>query len=320
VECPELTSHKVVLANGKIANVNQKSYPDLYFALRGGGNNFGIVTRLDLETFAQGDLWGGMSVYPAEAQDSIYTALNNFANNAPSDPDAALIVAFVYAFGQYFFSNDYEYANPVVNPPIFHEFTSIPSIRSTLRITNLTDLTTELNASNPSGYRQTYWTATFKSSPVLSNHINGLFVHEVNGIKDAEAILPALVLQPITKPMISHFSKRGGNALGISESDGPLILLNIAISWSSKNDDERIIAAAKRIVDGSVAAAKEMGLDYKYLYQNYAALSQDVFAGYGVANQQRLRHVSRKYDPEQVFLKLQPGYFKLDAENGGQET
>lgn len=50
-----------------------------------------------------------------------------------------------------------------------------------------------------------------------------IFASEVEGIKDAADIVPSLILQPITKPMISHFGKNGGNALGIIESDGPLI-------------------------------------------------------------------------------------------------
>ena len=54
---------QVVLANGTIINVSQKTYPDLYFALRGGGNNFGIVTRFDLEAYRYGLLWGGTNVF-----------------------------------------------------------------------------------------------------------------------------------------------------------------------------------------------------------------------------------------------------------------
>lgn len=49
----------MVLANGSITDVNQASAPDLYYALRGGGNNFGIVTNFDLETHSQGQVWGG---------------------------------------------------------------------------------------------------------------------------------------------------------------------------------------------------------------------------------------------------------------------
>lgn len=50
---------EVVLANGSISDINQASAPDLYYALRGGGNNFGIVTNFDLETHIQGQVWGG---------------------------------------------------------------------------------------------------------------------------------------------------------------------------------------------------------------------------------------------------------------------
>ena len=90
--------------------------------------------------------------------------------------------------------------------------------------------------------------------------------------------------------------------------------------WTSKSDDERIVAAANRVISASKSAAKAMNLDYKYIYQNYASLNQSVFAGYGTANQQRLIQISKKYDPDQVFQKLQPGYFKLSGANGGSPT
>lgn len=52
-----------MLANGSISNINYQSHPDLFWALRGGGPNFGIVTRFDLETFCQGPVWAGNPVY-----------------------------------------------------------------------------------------------------------------------------------------------------------------------------------------------------------------------------------------------------------------
>ncbi|TGO86993.1 hypothetical protein BPOR_0261g00110 [Botrytis porri] len=54
---------EVVLSNGTIANANAHDNPDLYWALRGGGNNFGIVTRFDLQTYPQGPAWGGQNYY-----------------------------------------------------------------------------------------------------------------------------------------------------------------------------------------------------------------------------------------------------------------
>ena len=309
----------MVLASGLIVDVNHSSYPNLYFALRGGGNSFGIVTRFDLMTFPQGDLWGGMRTYDISANASIIAAFNKFADEAPSDVDAALITACAYFEGRFFYSIDLEYAKPVVDPPIFHEISNIPYLTSTTRITNLTDLVVELNASNPSGFRETYTTATFRSNPALQSRILDIFIAEITPLGDAVGIIPALVTQPITKPMVSHFSTRGGNALGILPSDAPLILMSLAIMWLSPSDDARILAAATRIVSQSVAAAKEMGLDYKYIYQNYASLNQDVFAGYGEANLARLRDVSSEYDPEGVFQRLQPGYFKLSGVNGGSK-
>jgi FAD/FMN-containing dehydrogenase len=43
--CDGVKNYEVVVASGEILEVNQETYPDLYWALRGGGNNFGVVTR-----------------------------------------------------------------------------------------------------------------------------------------------------------------------------------------------------------------------------------------------------------------------------------
>ena len=45
---------QVVVASGQIVDANLNSYPDLFSALKGGSNNFGIVTSFDLKVFQQG--------------------------------------------------------------------------------------------------------------------------------------------------------------------------------------------------------------------------------------------------------------------------
>ena len=57
--------------------------------------------------------------------------------------------------------------------------------------------------------------------------------------------------------------------------------------------------------------AKERGLWHPFVYQNVAARSQDVFAGYPPENRERLREIQRKYDPKGIFPRLQPGYFQV---------
>lgn len=55
--CDNVLEFQVVLANGSIVVADTDCHADLYWALKGGGNNFGIVTRMDLATFKQGDMW-----------------------------------------------------------------------------------------------------------------------------------------------------------------------------------------------------------------------------------------------------------------------
>lgn len=147
-------SNQLVVADGRILNVNQASHPKLYFALRGGGNNFGIVTRLDLVTFEQQDLWGGFTFYNTSVNRTIYEAFYWFDYNSATDPKAALIVAVSHIQGLgYIMANNYEFIDPTPYPPVFQNFTSVTNISDTQRVTNLTDLTTELAATQPSGLR-----------------------------------------------------------------------------------------------------------------------------------------------------------------------
>ena len=88
-------------------------------------------------------------------------------------------------------------------------------------------------------------------------------------------------------------------------------VLLVSFTWGSSKDDELVVRIAQNIVDRAVIIGKEMGVHHPFIYQNYAAKSQDVFAGYSVENQKRLRRVQKEVDPEGVFSRLQPGYFSL---------
>jgi hypothetical protein len=88
-------------------------------------------------------------------------------------------------------------------------------------------------------------------------------------------------------------------------------VISISPFWENAEDDAAVRAVFERFVDRSEALAKEMGLWNRWIYQNYADISQDVFAGYGEENRAKLLSIQQKYDPTGVFSKLQPGYFKL---------
>ncbi|KAI7536095.1 hypothetical protein KC331_g11658 [Hortaea werneckii] len=314
--CDNVKNYQVVTAQGTILDVNHDShFDDLYYALRGGGNNFGVVTRFDLYTYPQGMMWGGSRVYSINETDTILNALVDYAYDAPSDPNAALIVAFTYAeqLGGYVIAADLEHAKPKDNPPIFDAFQNTSYISDTTKIVSLPDLTLEFNSSNPGGLRETYWTATYKVNLDLLQYMVAEYQTQTNKILDVAGLGPSFVLQIIRADELRHMTRNGGNALGLSEEEGPLLLLNIAFWWNSSADDERVLQTCQTILDNTVAYAAERELAKEYRYMNYASQYQKVVPSYGAANHARLREIATKYDPSGVFQRLQPGYFKLDG-------
>ncbi|KAJ4293485.1 hypothetical protein N0V90_008768 [Kalmusia sp. IMI 367209] len=311
--CDNVASFEVVTASGRIVTASPTRHADLFWALRGGGNNFGIVTRFNFETISQGAMWGGPRAYAEEQFPAVIEAFYNLGVNSPQDTAAAQILSFAYVQGTRIASAELEYAKPIANASIFSEYLAIPAIQDGTMITTLADLTLQLNNSNPSGLREMYWTVTFRLERDLTSFVADVFFEEIASIKDAAKLLPAASLQVITVPMLRNFARKGGNALGLSDHDGPLLLLLSNMMWADGADDGRIIAANKRIIDRTTLEAKKRGLFVEYVYMNYASQFQDVISSYGSENQAALKAVARKYDPQGVFQVLQPGYFKLDG-------
>lgn len=308
--CDNVRNYEVVLADGSIVNASPESNQDLYWALRGGsGTNFGIVSRFDLATFEQGLLWGGGRYYSISTSDSLAEAFANFNSAAPTDPYAHLYIAFVYAQGAYIAISGPAYGEPNPNPPIFTELSSIPHLVDATSIASMSTLSVELNQT--SYLRETFRTVTFKNSASLIKKILEIFTEEVNPILSIPGLIPAFAFQPISLNIIEKMSQNGGNALGLSADDGPLMIMNLNFGWSNAVDDDAVYQATSTFIARAVELAKSMDLHHRFIYMNYATLDQDVFGGYGAENRERLKRVQEKYDPEGVFKRLQPGYFKL---------
>ena len=68
---------------------------DLWTALKGGSNNFGIVTRFDMRTFRQGKQWAGLIVYPISTLDQKLKALASMQDDW--DPYASLKLSITFS-------------------------------------------------------------------------------------------------------------------------------------------------------------------------------------------------------------------------------
>jgi FAD/FMN-containing dehydrogenase len=67
-------SMDVVLSNGELITVTAESYPDLFWAMRGGSGNFGIVTAMEFRLFPHADFFGGSVFYPLSEARTIFAA------------------------------------------------------------------------------------------------------------------------------------------------------------------------------------------------------------------------------------------------------
>ena len=138
---------QIVLASGQVINANTLDHSDLYKALKGGGNNFGIVTRFDLKSFEQGKIWGGEILHPYTDVKEQLQALENFgtASGAGADPFASVETTFAFTgSGPAAILNQIVYTKAQAYPEITKNFTDIQSVLfNTMRITNLTNITVE---------------------------------------------------------------------------------------------------------------------------------------------------------------------------------
>lgn len=67
-----IRNYEVVLADGKVVNANLNENEDLFWALKGGSNNFGVVTHFDFNTVAiPGPTYGGLIHYPESSLDTV---------------------------------------------------------------------------------------------------------------------------------------------------------------------------------------------------------------------------------------------------------
>ena len=142
----------MVLADGRIVNANAKENADLWVALKGGSSNFGIVTRFDIRTFAQGDMWGGIIRYNISTALQQLQAFTSFTGAEHFDEYAEVIQTYVFLGDRdlYIIVNSLEYTKPAASPLALEPFTKIqPQLFNSMRITSLTDIADEMAAQGP---------------------------------------------------------------------------------------------------------------------------------------------------------------------------
>jgi FAD/FMN-containing dehydrogenase len=80
-----LLSVEVVLASGEVATASEDTDPDLFWALRGGGGNFGVVTSFEYRTHPLASVLGGPVLHPLVAAPQLFSFYREFAADLPDE-------------------------------------------------------------------------------------------------------------------------------------------------------------------------------------------------------------------------------------------
>ncbi|KAI9035692.1 FAD-binding oxidoreductase [Aspergillus affinis] len=308
--------YEAVLANGTITNASESHNSDLYFALRGGGNNFAIITAFTVRTFSQSPVFTSTTTYAANQSEQVLDRVYDLYTDKILTSDKEMGYDLYYTYSsesdRFILSGTQRYGKPIQNPSVFQAIDRIPTLS---RSTNIGPMSQVVDGNEEMGTTRHLF-ATLTVAPSRSFLSQGLrvFEQEVEAIKTVAGLIPNFICYPLQRNALAAMKQRGGNALGIDQ-DEPLFLVLISTAWSNSTDDAAVNRMTANIIQRLSVAANDLGVASQYKYINYASAAQasTVFDGYGDENVHRLKIIQKAVDPHGVFTSqgLWHGFMKL---------
>jgi FAD/FMN-containing dehydrogenase len=284
-----LVGAEVVTAAGDVVGVDEQSDPDLLWALRGGGGNFGVVTAFTYRMHPVTTITGGLIAHPFDAAPEVLRFYRDAA--ATTSDDLTVFAAFVHApdgSGHKLAAmvvchlGDPETAARELAP--FKEFGS--PLMAEVGPMPYPVLNTTMDAGFPKGALN-YW---------LSSFTQGISDRLIDTAVERYAAVPS----PMTPMLFEHFhgavTRVAPTATAVPHREPGWNLL-IASVWTDPADTDANIEWTRE----THAALKPELSERRWLsYLGDDQGDDAIRAAYG-ANYDRLRELKRRYDPENVF-------------------
>jgi FAD/FMN-containing dehydrogenase len=280
---------ELVTASGEVLHVDAESDPDLFWALRGGGGNFGVATSFTYRLHAVDTVTGGLIAHPLDAAPQLLRFYRDAVSNAPDDlsvfaglvhaPDGsgAKLAALVV-----FHTGEPDAAERDLAPfrsfgsPLVAEVGPMP----------YPAMNTLLDAGFPEGALN-YW---------LSSFTRGL----PDALIDTAVERFATVPSPMTAILLEHFhgavTRVGPTETAVPHREAGWNLL-IPSVWTDATATDANVAWTRE----TFAALQPHLAGRRWLnYLGDDQADEAIRAAYG-PNYKRLREIKRRYDPDNVF-------------------
>lgn len=289
--CDNLLSADVVTADGRFLIASETENPDLFWGLRGGGGNFGIVTSFEYRLHPVGRVLAGPVLHPFSAAKEAFKFYRDFSRQAPDDlfcefglaalPDGQRAVSLFACY-----SGPPEDGARVVAP--LREFGS--PLADMLTSMSYCEVQQAFDADFPFGLKN-YW----KSSNVAELSDDAIDTM-VAFMEAAPSIRPMVIIDQFGGAVARV--PADATAFGHREAGYDLV---IAAIWSDPAEQERHIEWARSFWEAMQPYSVES------VYVNYLSDEGDerVRAAYGEEHFMRLVELKRKYDPGNVFRNNQ---------------
>ncbi|KAK1236306.1 hypothetical protein PQX77_000468 [Marasmius sp. AFHP31] len=295
-----ITAFELVKPDGTVVSVTEDSDADLFFSLKGGMNNFGIVTRFTLKTFPQGQVWGGLMTFTALRVDEVTAATAKFSAEV-TDPKASIITTYNFIAGSIGVSLLMFYDGPTPPAGIFDDFLAINHFTKDVKTREFLDLITTPPSDATAGQR-----AIFNTVPLLelSPAVVGAVVNETKHWGLAMSLISGTFIsydvEPFHPSLLSHTSSPSAYP---PTRDKVYLPLNIYYAWTLSLSDSAMHDAIREStarLENFAVSEGQFGVDTASRYANYAIYDTPVSRIYG-GNLGRLQATKARVDPDNVM-------------------
>ncbi|KAL8310451.1 hypothetical protein RB597_010333 [Gaeumannomyces tritici] len=87
--CDNVVNFQVVLADGRVVEANKDENADMFLVLKGGSGNFGIATRVDIQTIDCTTVYTSSVTYPKAHTAGLAEAFVHFTDHVEENPDSS---------------------------------------------------------------------------------------------------------------------------------------------------------------------------------------------------------------------------------------